>query len=90
MEVVDKGVITINTLKFYAKMLLPVLLEAGELYLLVWLLTVVWRNGLSLPVQIAITGFCVFWSAIRMRNVYTSVRSTWNGFPWWLADRYKF
>jgi hypothetical protein len=90
MENANKGVITINTIKFYAKMLLPVVLEAGELYLLVWLLTIVWQNGIYFIVQIAITGFCIFWSIIRVRNVYTSVRSTWNGLPWWLADRYKF
>jgi len=87
MEIVDKEVMIIDIVKFYAKMLLPVLLEAGELYLLVWLLTIVWQNGFSFIVQIVITGFCLFWSTIRMRNVYTSVKSTWNGFPWWLADR---
>jgi len=69
-------------------MLLPALLEVGELYLLAWLLSKVWRGGFSLPAQIGITGFCLFWAAVRTITVYRNVKSTWNGTPWWLADRY--
>lgn len=87
IKIANKGVITINIINFYAKMLLPVLLEAAELYLVVWLLSKVWRSGFSFAVQIGITGFCLFWTTIRMINVYKSVKNTWNGAPWWITGR---
>lgn len=87
IKIANKGVITINIIKFYAKMLLPVLLEAGELYFVVWLLSKVWRSDFSFAVQIGISVFCLFWTTIRMINVYKSVKNTWNGVPWWLAGR---